>query len=200
MITAAPLTQKQAKTYILTHHRHHKPSCGDVFRIGAAIDGRLVGVAQVGRPVARRLDKGKIIEITRLCTDGTPNVCSFLYSRAARVARELGYEKIIWDRVIMNPPFARQQDIDHIYKAFDVLKSGGVLVSVISISPFFRTNRKSVEFKDWLSDVGAEITELSEGAFKDSGTMLGEPVQRTAPLRCQRGRPRVRVYRRRTAG
>jgi len=57
-------------------------------------------------------------------------------------------------------------------KAFDVLKSGGVLVSVISTAPFFRTNRKSVEFREWLSDVGAEVTDLPEGAFKDSGTMV----------------------------
>jgi len=95
VIRAAPLTQEQAKAYILAHHRHHKPSIGDVFRVGAAVDGRLVGVAQVGRPVARGFDKGKILEVTRLCTDGTPNACSFLYSRAARIARELGYEKII---------------------------------------------------------------------------------------------------------
>ena len=77
-----------------------------------------------------------------------------------------------WTQIIMNPPFARQQDIDHIYKAFDILNSGGVLVSVISVAPFFRTNRKSVEFRAWLVDVGAEITDLPEGAFKDSGTMV----------------------------
>ena len=77
-----------------------------------------------------------------------------------------------FDRIIMNPPFARQQDIDHIYKAFDILQYGGVLVSVISIAPFFRTNRKSVEFRDWLSGVGAEIMDLPEGAFKASGTMV----------------------------
>ena len=41
------------------------------------------------------LDDGKIIEVVRLCTDGTPNVCSFLYSRAARIAQEMGYSKII---------------------------------------------------------------------------------------------------------
>jgi hypothetical protein len=89
------MSQQQAKAYIAEHHRHHKPSHGDIFRLGAAADGRLVGVAQIGRPVARGFDSGKVVEVTRLCTDGTKNVCSFLYSRAARIARELGYEKII---------------------------------------------------------------------------------------------------------
>ena len=41
------------------------------------------------------LDDGKTIEVTRLCTDGTPHVCSYLYGKAARVAKEIGYEKII---------------------------------------------------------------------------------------------------------
>lgn len=49
----------------------------------------------MGRPVSRGLDDGQTLEVTRLCTDGTKNACSFLYSKAARVARELGYSKII---------------------------------------------------------------------------------------------------------
>jgi hypothetical protein len=89
------MSQEQAKAYITAYHRHHKPSHGDIFRLGAAVNGQLVGVAQIGRPVARGFDSGKVVEVTRLCTDGTKNVCSFLYSRAARIARELGYEKII---------------------------------------------------------------------------------------------------------
>jgi len=94
-IKAIPLSREEVKSYIAENHRHHKPSLGEIFRLGATVDGKLVGVAQIGRPVSRALDNGKIVEVTRLCTDGTPNVCSFLYSRAARIAGELGYEKII---------------------------------------------------------------------------------------------------------
>lgn len=93
-MTAKPLTQRQAAEYITANHRHHKPARGDVFRIGAEVEGRLVGVIQCGRPVARGLQDGQTLEVVRCCTDGTPNVCSFLYSRAARVAKELGYKKI----------------------------------------------------------------------------------------------------------
>ena len=92
---AVPLTQRQANAFIKAHHRHHAPSVGDRFRVGVELDGRLVGVAVVGRPVARRLDNGTTVEVTRLCTDGTPNACSFLYSRCARIAREFGYARIV---------------------------------------------------------------------------------------------------------
>ena len=94
-MVAVPITQKQANEFIERLHRHHKPARGDKFRLGVEADGVLVGVAQVGRPVARGLDDGKTLEVTRMCTDGTKNACSFLYSKAARIAKELGYEQII---------------------------------------------------------------------------------------------------------
>ena len=48
----------------------------------------------VGRPVARKTDQYNIVEVTRLCTDGTKNACTFLYSACARAAYNLGYKKI----------------------------------------------------------------------------------------------------------
>ena len=95
MIKAIPLTLKEANAYIDKLHRHHVHAQGDKFRVGAEVDGELCGVAQCGRPVSRYLDDGKTLEVIRLCTNGTKNICSFLYSRCARIARELGYEKII---------------------------------------------------------------------------------------------------------
>ncbi len=95
MITAVPLTLKEAQAYVDDFHRHHIHASGDKYRVGAEVDGKLVGVIQVGRPLARMLDDGMTLEVTRLCTDGTKDVCSFLYSRAARIAKELGYKKII---------------------------------------------------------------------------------------------------------
>ena len=95
-IKAVPLELKEANAFVEKLHRHHAPVHRDKFRFGAVDEsGRLVGVIQLARPVARGLGNGKIIEVVRLCTDGTPNVCSFLYSRAARIAKEMGYEKIV---------------------------------------------------------------------------------------------------------
>lgn len=92
---AVPLELKEANAFVSELHRHHDPVHRDKFRIGAVKDGKLVGVVQVGRPVSRRLDDGWTVEVTRLCTDGTPNACSFLYAKAAKIAQEMGYYKII---------------------------------------------------------------------------------------------------------
>lgn len=93
--TAVPIERKQANDFVDSLHRHHAHAVGDKFRVGCSLDGKLVGVVQVGRPVARNLDDGETLEVIRLCTDGTKDACSFLYSKAARIARELGYKRII---------------------------------------------------------------------------------------------------------
>lgn len=84
----------EANAFVVELHRHHKRVVGHKFSLGAVADGTLVGVAIVGRPVARRRDNGKTLEVTRLCTDGTRNACSFLYGASARAAFALGYERI----------------------------------------------------------------------------------------------------------
>lgn len=89
------VTLKEANEYVSLHHRHHKPVTGHKFSFGCEHEGRLVGVAIVGRPVSRYLDDGQTLEVNRCCTDGTPNACSFLYAHAWRIAKEMGYTKII---------------------------------------------------------------------------------------------------------
>jgi hypothetical protein len=70
-----------------------KPVTGHVFSIGCAEAEVIVGVAIVGRPVARMRDDGVTAEVTRLCTDGTRNACSFLYGAASRAAFALGFKR-----------------------------------------------------------------------------------------------------------
>jgi hypothetical protein len=95
MLRAVPIGLDEANAFVEQWHRHHGPVAGCKFCIAVAsagqIVGRIVGVAICGRPVARAEDDGYTIEVLRLCTDGTPNACSFLYRRAWRAARELGY-------------------------------------------------------------------------------------------------------------
>lgn len=83
-----------ANEFVLRHHRHHIPVVGHKFSVGAAVAGKLVGVVIVGRPVSRMRDDGQTLEVTRLCTDGTRNACSFLYGVAARATFALGYSRI----------------------------------------------------------------------------------------------------------
>ncbi len=92
---AVPLELKEANAFVERLHRHHPHVHRDKFRIGCELNGKLIGVVQLARPVARALDDGKTIEVVRLCTDETPNVCSFLYGKAARIAREMGYQRIV---------------------------------------------------------------------------------------------------------
>lgn len=94
-LKAIPLELKEANAFVGQLHRHHVTVHRDKFRVGCMVDGKLVGVAQVGRPVSLCLDDGMTLEVVRLCSDGTPNVCSFLYSRCARIAKEMGYKKIV---------------------------------------------------------------------------------------------------------
>lgn len=95
MLELKPVTFAEANAFVAQHHRHHKPVVGHKFSIGCMENGRLVGVAIIGRPVSRYLDNGFTLEVNRLCTDGTKNACSMLYAAAWRAARALGYRKII---------------------------------------------------------------------------------------------------------
>ncbi len=84
----------EANAFVAAHHRHHKPAVGHLFSLGAALGDGIVGVVIVGRPASRMLDDGETAEVTRLCTDGTKNACSFLYGAAARAAFALGFRRI----------------------------------------------------------------------------------------------------------
>ena len=89
-----------------------------------------------------------------------------------------------FDRVYMNPPFENGQDIDHVRHAFDLLKPGGRLASVMSEGPFFRSDNKATEFRDWLDGVGYSM-QLPKDAFKSSGTTISTRLvfaDKPAPL------------------
>lgn len=90
-----PISLRDACAFVRAHHRHHPPPRGHKFALAVEEDGRVVGVAIVGRPVARALDNGLTLEVTRLCTTDARNACSMLYGAARRVAKEMGYETII---------------------------------------------------------------------------------------------------------
>jgi len=90
-----PISLKQANEFVEKHHRHNKKVQGHKWSIGLFDNNNLVGVAITGRPVARLLDDGLTLEILRVCTNGKRNANSMLYGRVAKIARLMGYEKII---------------------------------------------------------------------------------------------------------
>ena len=91
-----PATLKEANEYVQKFHRHHKPTTGHKFSIKLVdSDGDIVGVAICGRPVSRYLDDGVTLEINRLCTNGERNACSMLYGACVRIAKNMGYDRVI---------------------------------------------------------------------------------------------------------
>lgn len=92
-----PLSLREANAFVDEVHRHHGPTRGHKFSVGVeqliGQDRELVGVAIAGRPVARNLDDGWHLEVLRLATVGTKNVCSMLYSACARAGMGMGYPR-----------------------------------------------------------------------------------------------------------
>ena len=73
-----PISLREANRFIEKHHRHSGRAQGCKFCVALSDgQGTLHG------------------EVTRLCTDGIFNGCSFLYGCCARIAREMGFRKII---------------------------------------------------------------------------------------------------------
>jgi len=96
-LVAVPMTLSEAIRFVGSFHRHNKPPRGGLFAVGCSDGKNLVGVAIVGRPVARALDNGETAEVIRCCVvEGSQKgTCSFLYSRCWQAARALGWSKLV---------------------------------------------------------------------------------------------------------
>ena len=94
-LTIAPCTLAEANAFVSRHHRHHLPTPVAKFSIAAVCDGVVVGVVIVGIPKARMAMDGWTLEVTRLASNGSRNVCSLLYGAARKAAFALGYRRVI---------------------------------------------------------------------------------------------------------
>lgn len=72
-----------------------------------------------------------------------------------------------YDRIVMNPPFSDRRDIEHVQHAYELLKPGGRLVSIMGEGSFFGSDKKAVAFREWLESVGGTSEKLPEGTFND---------------------------------
>lgn len=96
-----PIERDEARAFVDEHHEHNKAPVS--WRYGTAIwnANTLLGVAMVGRPVARMIPADKVVEVNRVCLrrdiarELRWNACSMLYGWAAREAEKRGFEKII---------------------------------------------------------------------------------------------------------
>jgi hypothetical protein len=160
----------------------------------ALVGRKLPGFFPTPRPVIRQMldaaeiepghevlepsaGKGDILDMLRADFDGEVTVTAIEMNRTLQAVLEAkGHDVEFcdflehvghYDRVVMNPPFDRSgSEIDHVRHAFDCLRPGGRLVSIMSEAPFFRCDRKATEFRQWLDDVGGTSEQLPEDAFR----------------------------------
>jgi len=81
-----------------------------------------------------------------------------------------------YDKIIANPPFSDNQDMTHVRKMYDSLNSGGRLVAITGQGYVIRSDRKAVEFREWLNSVNAVTIDLEKGKFKKSGTNVATNI------------------------
>lgn len=82
-----------------------------------------------------------------------------------------------FDAVGMNPPFSNMADIDHVRHAFKFLKPGGRLVAIMSEGPFFRSDRRATDFREWLDSIGGDSERLPSDAFSSAESFRSTSVQ-----------------------
>lgn len=106
------------------------------------------------------------------CVELLPDNVAVLESKAYKVQQDdfLNIDPHpLYHRVVMNPPFEHQQDIDHVLHAWKCVMPGGKLAAIMSAGILFRENRKTTEFRQ-LVETHGYVKRLPEGSFKASGT------------------------------
>ncbi len=115
-------------------------------------------------------------------TAGGDVMCIEIDPKNCRALVEAGFASVIetdflglsglsrFHRIVMNPPFAGQADIDHVIHAAKFLEPGGRLVAIMAAGVLFRTNRKATDFRSFVAARGGEIEALPDGSFRESGT------------------------------
>lgn len=110
-----------------------------------------------------------------ICYEIQAKYCDLMIAQGFKVERadfmEIAPEPI-FDACVLNPPFRKQQDIDHVMHAYRFLKPGGRISAIMSLGVTFRSNLKSVRFREFLDAHQAVIKHNRAGAFKESGTMV----------------------------
>lgn len=93
-LRVVPISVQDAKPFVGKHHRHNKPPQSGMFAVALSRGDKIVGVGIASRPVARALQDGTTLEVTRVCTLGDPNACSMIYGALRKAARALGYRRV----------------------------------------------------------------------------------------------------------
>lgn len=118
--------------------------------------------------------KGDIAEaIKESAPDAKLSVVEQVYS-LSKLLEEKGFNVVDgnfllhkgkYDRIIMNPPFEKGQDMQHVQHAYSLLNDGGRIVSIMGEGAFFRNDKQATEFREWLDSVGGTSEKMEAGSF-----------------------------------
>lgn len=79
---------------------------------------------------------------------------------------------ILYDKIIANPPFSKNQDITHVLAMYDRLAPDGVLAAIMSRHWQFAEESQCQTFREWTEKVNASVYVMDKGEFKESGTSI----------------------------
>ncbi|MEM6268350.1 MAG: hypothetical protein AAF998_02880 [Bacteroidota bacterium] len=142
----------------------------------------LAGIEDGMRVLEPSAGMGNLAEVVRDRHPGAKLEVLEIVPDLAELLRVKGFEVVgsdflshtgSYDRIVMNPPFERSQDAEHVRHAFDLLGPGGRLVAIMGEGVFFRKQRKDADFRDWLDEVGADNEKLPEDSFKGAFRSTG---------------------------
>jgi 16S rRNA G1207 methylase RsmC len=85
---------------------------------------------------------------------------------------DIRHQELRFSAIIMNPPFEKGQDIDHVLRAHRLLAPNGVLAAIISEGVFHRVDQKASAFRQFLASTNAVDAKLPSASFKPSGTAV----------------------------
>lgn len=168
-LRVVPCSIAQAKAFVETVHRHHGASTSARYALAVADeDGLVRGVALVGRPVARLLDDGWTLEVNRTATDGCPNACSALYGASLRLAKSLGYARLV--------TYTRQDEPGTSLRAAGWESEGPIRARSWNMPGRPRTDKTEIVRRErWAArDVGPEPIALTWPALHDPAQLTLE--------------------------
>lgn len=80
------------------------------------------------------------------------------------------YDLGLYDKILANPPFSKNQDIRHVRRMYEHLNNGGTVAAIMSCHWKIASEKECADFREWLKDVHAKVCDIEEGSFKQSGT------------------------------
>lgn len=116
---------------------------------------------------------GAVVDCVELNPQRAAALCTSGYASTVTMADFLSLpQRSVYDRVLMNPPFAGQADIRHVTHALGFLRPGGLLVAVMSAGVEFRQDKAAEGFRKLVAGCGGWIERLPDDSFAVSGTSV----------------------------